>query len=201
MRFNFILLIFLLFNEFLYASQYNLTPFEYTYKKNYGSDYGKEISREYIDYLVNYKKITTLQEIKKLLNTPNIYLTYYNSVIKSVYNFYYHDKYDKNTKYLINRIYNRAIYKTKNTMEGVLLQDILMNSHDKRYKSIKEEEGICNFIYNNKTFISACKANELLKKCLNNNYSFLYYLNNKNLEYIYNYCLDFKQGVKKWKIY
>jgi len=177
-----------------------ITPFQYHISKKY-NDFGFEINKKYVEYLLNNKGVKDLSEIERVLNSKNLTLNYYEGILKIIY-FYYIDKdLNKYFFYIFDKIYDRGFSKIQNVFEGFLIQDMILSFKDKKYdyNHLISEFDYCKIeFFNSKEFEEGCEANQILLMCLNNKENYLDYLNllalkdYKLAEYTHSYCQQIK---------
>lgn len=186
------------------SSGFYITPFQYSiYLKN--EDYGLEIYKNYIQFLLNNKGVSSVKDIEKVLNSDNLTLNYYEAIVKIIYDYYMEKQESKSLTYMLGKVYNRAFDKMTNVYEGLLIQDILISLKNTEYdyNHIISEIYYCDIAFNNYPNIKeACNANQILLMCLNGNNRYLDYLVNINYKnedlanYINSFC-QFKLSKSK----
>ncbi len=111
------------FKDLLYIKQE--TPMQKMarfYNKDKNSLY-----RDSLLYLINDKQIGSLEDINKILNSRDDYLSFYEAIVKTFYQGYFEAKYNK---YLLRQmilIYEKSYDKIQDTYVGLLLQDLFLS--------------------------------------------------------------------------
>ena len=95
---------------------------------------GKITYKKYIEYLLNSKHIISLDNIKETLNKNDEYITFNEALLKVFYNYYYEGKIKKEDHKLIELILKSNIKKIENSLEGFLLENILLSEN--KYQKI-----------------------------------------------------------------
>jgi len=122
--------------------------------------------RDAILYLINDKRIGTLSDIEKILNSRDDYLSFYEAVIKTFYQGYFEVKYNKILLKQLDLIYNKSYIKIKNNYVGLLIQDLYLSMgiiHPEQ--PIITSVSYCN-ILDDKMKIFSCKMNQVQIICL-----------------------------------
>jgi len=173
-----------------------LTPFQF-YLSRQSSDFGYEVNKNYIEFLLNNKGVENVEEIDRVLNSSNGTLNYYEALLKIVYIYYVEYKVDKEFNFLINKVYSRGYEKLENVHEGFLIQDIILslNKTEMNYNHLITEFDYCDITFHkNKVFKIGCEANQIALMCLNEKSTYVDYLSLISLEnyelakYIHAFC-------------
>jgi len=188
-----------IFAENIIKKENSLTPMDF---------YLKSINKNltsyqlYSTFLIKEKLNGDLKKFKRILNSNDKYLNYYEGIIKGLYNFYYNDQII-GLKF-IDKVYDRNFNNVENTTEAIFLQNIFLNqNYINKAKKIFSNKNIC-LIQDNSYLKNSCIANNIVVNYLNKkDYLFdLLYLNsiNKKLaEYTLKYSIIKDKNLKEEK--
>lgn len=197
--------LFLIFTTLLFSEEKIFSPMDFVYVKTVKFEKENQninsISyQRYLQYFTDSKVSGDKSAIQKLFSSEDIYLNYYESLIKGFNDYYLNGnnlKDKQKSMYRILKAYDRANEYLKDSFEGIFVADILMQE-----KLFKEADILITSISFCDIQLSsvdrlACKSSKIALNCiLNKDYisdlSLLFIENSEVAEYSYFYCIKNK---------
>jgi len=164
--------------------------------KQFSNVYGKNVTPYdiYSSYFLKNKISNNKEAFKRIINSKDKYLKYYEAIIKSLY-YYYKERDTNKALKIAYKVYDRGNAKLINTMEGLFMQDLFLSSG--KIKLAKElipsDISYCDTI-KEKNIKIGCIANNISLNCLGGKeyYSSISTLKSLNVEiakYSLKYCI------------